>query len=105
MYADEALFAARIHPLRSGESLSQEEVKRLHQSIRQVLRAAIGNKGASVDTYLRPDGSSGTAHSQFRVAHRGGEPCPLCGTPIERIAIRNRGSYFCLKCQPAPSAH
>ena len=100
MYADEALFAAKIHPLRSGGSLTQSEAERLHHAIRQVLQAAIENKGASVATYLRPDGSPGTAHFQFQVAHRGGEPCPICGTPIERIAIRNRGTYFCPKCQP-----
>jgi formamidopyrimidine-DNA glycosylase len=100
MYADEALFLARIHPLRSGKSLSQEEIERLHHAIQQVLWAAINNKGASVDTYLRPDGQIGTAHFQFRVAHRGGQPCPVCRTPIERIVVRNRGSYFCPKCQP-----
>ena len=99
MYADEALFSARIHPLRAGKSLSPEEVKRLHHAIRQVLWAAIGNKGASVDTYFRPSGEIGTAHFQFRVAHRGGQPCSVCGTPLERIPIRNRGSYFCPKCQ------
>ena len=99
MYADEALFSARIHPLRTGKSLSPEEVKRLHHAIRQVLWAAIGNKGASVDTYFRPSGEIGTAHFQFRVAHRGGQPCSVCGTPLERIPIRNRGSYFCPKCQ------
>jgi len=100
MYADEALFLARIHPLRSAKSLSQEEIERLHRAIQQVLLAAINNKGASVDTYFRPDGQIGTAHFQFRVAHRGGEPCPVCRTPIERIVVRNRGSYFCRKCQP-----
>ena len=100
MYADEVLFAARIHPLRSGESLTQSEAERLHQAIQQVLQKAISDKGASVDTYLRPDGRPGTAHSQFRVAHRGGKSCPICGTPIERIAIRNRGTCFCPKCQP-----
>jgi formamidopyrimidine-DNA glycosylase len=103
MYADEALFLARIHPLRTGKSLSPEEVERLHLAIRQVLWAAIGNKGASVDTYFRPSGQIGTAHFQFLVAHRGGEPCPVCGTPLERIPVRNRGSYFCLKCQPLKS--
>jgi len=103
MYADEALFSARIHPLRAGKSLSQEDVERLHRAIRQVLWAAINKKGASVDTYLRPDGQLGTAHLQFRVAHRGGQPCPVCGTPIQRIPIRNRGSYFCPKCQPLKS--
>jgi len=100
MYADEALFAARIHPLRSGKSLSRDEVERLHSTIQQVLLSAIGNKGASVDTYLRPGGELGTAHFQFKVAHRGGKPCSVCGTPIERIPIRNRGSYFCPRCQP-----
>ena len=100
MYADEALFAARIHPLRPGGSLTQSEAERLHQAIQNILRAAIGNKGASVNTYLRPDGKPGTAHFQFQVAHRGGEPCPICGTPIERIAVRNRGAYFCPECQP-----
>lgn len=99
MYADEALFAAGIHPLRSGGSLSGDEVERLHHTIQQVLWSAIGNKGASVDTYFRPDGTLGTAHFGFKVAHRGGEPCPICGTPIARIPIRNRGSYFCPKCQ------
>ncbi len=54
MYADEALFAAKIHPLRTGASLSREETKRLHRAIRQVLRAGIGHKGASVENYLSP---------------------------------------------------
>ena len=101
MYADEALFAARIHRLRSRGSLSSEEVEHLHGAIQQVLWSAIGNKGASTDTYLRPDGTLGTAHFEFQVAHcLSGEFCPVCGTPIERIPIRNRGSYFCPKCQP-----
>ena len=101
MYADETLFAAAIHPLRRGGSLSSKEVERLHHTIQQILRSAIGNKGASVENYFRPDGTRGTAHFQFQVAHRlGGKLCPVCGTPIERIPIRNRGTYFCPKCQP-----
>ncbi len=103
MYADEALFATGIHPLRSGESLSQEEVERLYSAIRQILWTAIGNKGASVNTYFRPDGTKGTAHYGFKVAHRGGKPCFNCGTTIERLVVRNRGSYFCPKCQPEKS--
>ncbi len=99
MYADEALFAAKIHPLRTGASLSQEEVECLHTAIRQVLWSAIGNKGASTDTYFRPDGTRGTAHFEFKVAHGRGKTCPNCGTPIKRIAVRNRGTYFCPKCQ------
>ena len=101
MYADEALFAARIHPLRLGKSLSPDEVERLHHSIQRVLLSAIGYKGASVRHYFRPSGERGTAHFQFQVAHRlGGNLCPVCGTPIERIVVRNRGTYFCPKCQP-----
>ena len=102
MYADEALFAARIHPLRTGASLSIEETKRLHRAIRQVLQAGIGHKGASVQNYYRPDGTTGTAHFQFKVAHGRGQNCPNCGTPIERITVRGRGTYFCPRCQPAP---
>jgi len=103
MYADEALFAARIHPKRSGKSLSKDEITRLHRSIQQVLWSAINDKGASVDTYFRPGGEVGTAHFQFQVAHRlSGKFCPVCGTAIERLPIRNRGSYFCPKCQPEP---
>ncbi len=100
MYADEALFAARIHPLRPGGSLSRDEIERLHQAIQQVLWAAIGNKGASTNTYFRPSGEKGTAHFQFQVAHRRGQNCPVCGTPLTRIPVRNRGTYFCSKCQP-----
>jgi len=99
MYADEALFRARIHPLRSGESLSQAEIKRLHRAIQQILRSAINNKGASVENYFRPDGQIGTAHFEFKVAHGRGKNCPRCRTPLECIPVRNRGSYFCPRCQ------
>jgi formamidopyrimidine-DNA glycosylase len=103
MYADEALFAARIHPLRKADALSPAEVQTLHNCIRRILRAAIGSKGASVDTYVRPEGELGTAHSDFKVAHRGGEPCPICGCTIERVLVQNRGTYFCPRCQPSGS--
>jgi len=99
MYADEALFAARTHPLRLGGSLSPYEIKRLHRAIVEVLRAAIGNKGASIVNYYRPSGELGSAHFEFKVAHRRNETCPVCDTPIERITVRNRGTYFCPKCQ------
>jgi len=99
MYADEALFAARIHPLRKADGLSPKEVQTLHNSICRVLGAAIGNKGASVDTYVRPEGGLGTAHFDFKVAHKGGEPCPVCGSTIERCLVQNRGTCFCPRCQ------
>ena len=59
-------------------------------------------KGASVRNYIRPDGSPGTAHDEFNVAHGVGKNCPNCGTPIERIVVRGRGTYYCPKCQVEP---
>jgi formamidopyrimidine-DNA glycosylase len=100
MYADEALFAAGIHPLRPANKLSTEDIKRLYAEVRQTLERAIDCCGASISDYQRPGGQPGTAQSAFKVAHRRGEPCPVCGTPIERIPIRQRGSYFCPRCQP-----
>ena len=99
MYADEALFAAGIHPLREAKSLSVEEATRLHSALRRVLNEAIGSHGATISDYWRPDGEAGMAQFVFKVAHRRGQPCPVCATPIERIPIRGRGSYFCPNCQ------
>jgi formamidopyrimidine-DNA glycosylase len=100
MYADEALFAARIYPARISGSLTIEEIARLHRTIRQVLKAGIRNKGASIVTYYHPDGSKGTAHFQFKVAHGMRENCAVCDTPIKRVVVRGRGTYYCPKCQP-----
>jgi len=100
MYADEALFAAKIHPLKKAHALSTQEIQALFYAIRDVLWSAIDSKGASVDTYVRPEGQLGTAHFNFKVAHRYGELCPICGTPIQRTLVRNRGTYFCPNCQP-----
>jgi formamidopyrimidine-DNA glycosylase len=99
LYADESLFLAKLHPLRTGNSLSPEESYRLYNAVREVLLAGIKNKGASIVNYYRPDGSKGTAHTEFRVARRKGQPCYVCGTPIERIVVRGRGTYFCPRCQ------
>lgn len=99
MYADEALYLARIHPARVSGNLTMEEVRRLHYAIRRVLKAGISNKGASIVTYYHPDGSTGTAHFQFHVAHGMRKTCTACGTTIKRIVVRNRGTYFCPKCQ------
>ncbi len=99
MYADEILFMAKIHPLRKTNTLTANEIKAIHHAMLRVLRAAIAGKGASVDTYKRPDGNQGTAHTEFAVAHRLGKPCPGCGTLIQRLPVRNRGSYYCSHCQ------
>ena len=99
MYADEALFAASIYPARKADSLSNDEIKRLHCTLDTVLKKAINSGGASISDYRRPDGKSGEAQFVFKVAHQLGKKCDKCGTPIERIPIRKRGSYFCPKCQ------
>jgi len=99
MYADEALFDAKIHPGRPVGSLSGDEIERLHGSIKRVLLKGLDSKGASIRNYIRPDGSLGTAHDEFNVAHGVGKNCPRCGTPIKRIVLRGRGTYFCPECQ------
>lgn len=99
MYADEALFFASLHPLRTTNSLSEDEVDQLYKAIRRVLEEAIDSYGASINDYRRPNGEPGTAQCIFKVAHRVGKPCPVCGTIIERIPIRQRGAYFCPNCQ------
>ena len=93
MYADEALYHARLHPLRPAGSLNKAEISALHEAILHVLRKGIKNKGASTDTYFRPSGDKGAAHLEFQVAHRRGQPCP-CGGTIERITVQQRGTFF-----------
>jgi len=99
MYTDETLFSSGIHPLRKSNELSREEVNRLYQAIHEALTSGIKYGGASVDTYQHPDGKLGSAQSFFKVAHRRNQLCLNCGTNIERIPIRGRGTYFCPKCQ------
>jgi formamidopyrimidine-DNA glycosylase len=99
MYADEALFAARIHPLQPANTLRKAEIKRLHSAIREVLEKGIRNKGASTETYVRPEGIKGGAHLQFQVAHRKGAECPGCEGRIERTVVHQRGTFFCPRCQ------
>jgi formamidopyrimidine-DNA glycosylase len=100
MYADEALFEAKINPEKPANKLTRAEIQRLYDAIRLVLRKALEKKGASVRDYIRPNGQSGTAHNEFYVVQRIGKPCLRCGTPIKRIKLRGRGTYLCPKCQP-----
>jgi formamidopyrimidine-DNA glycosylase len=102
MYADEALFKARIHPVQPSSSLDQKETAALYVAIQAVLNKGIENKGASIRNYRVPDGAMGSAHKEFAVAHRQGKPCPRCGTSIERIVVGQRGTYFCPVCQHMP---
>lgn len=99
MYADEALFEAGIYPLSIAGEISGEDVKKLYRAIRKVLRKAIMDKGASISNYFHPDGSEGKAQNSFKVAHRRGENCVKCSTPLGWQKVRGRGTYFCPKCQ------
>jgi formamidopyrimidine-DNA glycosylase len=100
IYADEALWRARINPLRPAESLTREEAGRLHRAIRQALRTGIARQGSTLRDYARPDGSAGSMQTEFRVYGRDGQPCPRCRTPIAKARVAGRGAWFCPRCQP-----
>jgi formamidopyrimidine-DNA glycosylase len=99
IYVDEALWRARLHPLREAGTLDDDELRRLTTAIRQALRAGIARQGASLRDYSTPDGSRGRAQDDFRVYGRAGEPCPRCGTPIDKIRAGGRGTWYCPNCQ------
>ncbi len=102
IYADEALWRARIHPLREARSLDAKEVAALHSAIRSVLELGIERQGATLRDYALPDGGEGGMQHEFKVYGRAGEPCDRCGTPIERIVVGGRGTWYCPHCQPSP---
>jgi len=102
IYADESLHRARLHPLRISSSVSPREAARLHRAIRFTLRRAIELQGSSFDRFYRtPEGKPGEYQHEFRVYGRTGEPCPTCGAPIRKMAVAQRGTHFCPRCQPA----
>ncbi len=99
LYADEALWEARVHPLRTANSLTRAEVKRLANAIRHVLVLGIERRGTSFSTYLDSDGSQGENQDYLNVYGREGQACPRCGGPIRRTLIGQRSSHFCPHCQ------
>jgi formamidopyrimidine-DNA glycosylase len=103
IYVDEALFRARLHPLRDANGLSSDEVRRLHHAIRAVLREGLTNRGTSFSSFRDGHGASGSNQHNLRVYGRGdsGDPCPRCGGPIVRLTVGGRGSHVCPRCQPA----
>ena len=105
IYADESLFRARIHPERRANTLSPEEVKRLHRAIRDVLRAAVDGKGTTFSSFEDAEGNRGRYGGRLQVYGRGGKGrCPRCGTMLERTVVGGRGTSFCPECQPVPAA-
>ncbi|HTZ04877.1 MAG TPA: bifunctional DNA-formamidopyrimidine glycosylase/DNA-(apurinic or apyrimidinic site) lyase [Gaiellaceae bacterium] len=99
IYVDEALWRARLHPLRPANGLDREELRRLHRAIRATLERGIERQGSTLRDYAAPDGASGSMQDEFRVYGREGEPCERCGTPIAKIRLGGRGTWFCPQCQ------
>jgi len=103
IYADEALWLARLHGERRGDRLSRAEVQRVLDAARRVMTAALGQGGTSFDAlYVNVNGQSGYFDRSLEVYGRDGLPCSRCGTPIRRVSFMNRSSFFCPTCQPAP---
>jgi formamidopyrimidine-DNA glycosylase len=100
IYADEALHRARLHPLRRSANLQAGEVAALWRGIRGALRSGLRHNGASIDWVYR----GGDFQNHFRAYGRTGEPCPVCGTPIQRIVVGQRSTHFCPGCQPESTA-
>jgi formamidopyrimidine-DNA glycosylase len=101
IYADEALWRARLHPLRPANSVAPDEVRRLHRAIRAVLRQGISNRGTSFGDYVGADDRPGDNAERLAVYGRGGEPCYRCGGVVQRIVVGKRSTHFCGHCQRA----
>lgn len=101
IYVDESLFRAGIHPERRANTLTADEVQRVHRAIRDVLRAAVAGQGTTFSSFEDAAGNPGRYGGRLRVYGRGGKgPCPVCGAPLERIIVGGRGTSFCPRCQP-----
>jgi formamidopyrimidine-DNA glycosylase len=100
IYADEALFRARIHPLRPVGTLRRPQVEALREAVVETLEAGIDAKGASIDDYRHVDGAEGSFQDRFLVHTREGQPCPRCGATIQKLRAAGRGTYVCPRCQP-----
>ncbi len=99
IYVDEALWRARLHPLRRAGSLGRQSLARLHDAIRETLQIGIARQGSTLRDYALPSGEGGSMQREFRVYGRGGEPCERCGTPIAKTRVAGRGTWYCPRCQ------
>jgi formamidopyrimidine-DNA glycosylase len=102
IYADEALFEAKIHPLREAGKLTPKQWETLRDTIRTALQAGIDARGATIDDFRDLDGARGAFQDRFLVHRRAGDPCPVCGRPVRKILAAGRGTYVCERCQPRP---
>jgi len=99
IYADEALFEAKIHPEEKACDITSDRLIKLHRAVRKILKEAIIAGGSSVDDYLDLEGKEGVFQLQHKAYGRKGEPCPRCKAKIKRIVLNQRSSYFCPECQ------
>jgi formamidopyrimidine-DNA glycosylase len=100
IYVDEVLFAAGVHPTRKADTLSPEEIGKIHARTRDILGRAIELRGTTFDSYHDAFGETGQYQHQLQVFTRAGEPCPRCGTPIGKTRVAGRGTHACPTCQP-----
>ena len=103
IYADEALWRARIHPLIPAGELTRDDIRRLHRGIKDALRAGIARQGTTLRDYRTPTGARGSMQGELRVYGRTDEPCFRCGAPIAKTRAAGRGTWYCPTCQPAPA--
>ena len=99
IYADEALWRAKLHPLTPADSLTPAELRALHRSVRRALEQGLARQGSTLRDYRLPDGGTGEMQHEFKVYGRDGEPCDRCGTPIDKIRVAGRGTWYCPTCQ------
>ena len=99
IYADESLFRAGIHPLAISSRIGPERGRRLFDAIVDTLEQAIRLRGSSISDYVDSDGNRGSFQLLHQVYGREGKPCLICGTPVRRIVVAQRGTHYCPKCQ------
>jgi formamidopyrimidine-DNA glycosylase len=102
LYADEALWLARLHPERAADSLTPREAARLAEAIQSVLVAAIERRGTSFSSYRDANNEPGENQDHLRVYGRAGQPCARCGRAIVRRVLAQRGTWLCERCQRLP---
>ncbi len=102
IYADEALFRARIHPLRPVGTLKRPQLAALRDAVVESLELGVDSNGATIDDFRDIDGARGSFQDRFLVHRREGEGCPRCGTTIRKMRAAGRGTYVCPRCQPKP---
>ena len=101
IYANDALFLAKIHPKSASNKIPLSKIKLLHKYLVEIMLESIKNGGSTAkdNKYLRPDGTFGQNQFFFRVYQKDKEPCLICQTPIKRVKIGGRGTFYCPKCQ------